>query len=114
MKGGEGRQELFLADIHEVNLSGPGGSSVSSPRGKLRLHLTLHMSEWTTLFEKTSYPLLSWHHRKPHVPTTAPYRILPPRFGASRTGQLRKTTDMCSVLSVYLLLVSLSGFQTFL
>lgn len=56
MNGDEGCQELFLADIREVNLSGPGGSSVSSPRGKLRLHIMLHMSEWIALFEKTSLP----------------------------------------------------------
>lgn len=56
VNGGEGRQELFLADSREVNLLGPEGSSVSSPRGKLRLHLPLHMSERTALFEKTSLP----------------------------------------------------------
>lgn len=54
----EGRLEIFPQDICEINLSGPGGPGVSSPRGKLHLqhYLLLGVSERTVLFGKTILP----------------------------------------------------------
>lgn len=81
MNWDEGHGEIFPADIHKVNLSGPGSSSVSSPRGKLHLkrYSVPGVSEQTVLFEKTSVPTLFLALQETIcVPTITLYRILLP------------------------------------
>ena len=113
MNPDEGHQEIFPADIHEVNLSGPGGSTVSLPRGRFRLnrYSMPGVSERTVLFEKTRvstpfFGITGNHVCAYHYPLQNPTSLTQP---PSHTGQLHKTTDACSTYAyIFFCLMNIS------